>query len=464
MEKLPLCKFTTTYYNEETRNWIGFKCEEESLGYGFCIFHDENYLQDQNNRKEHEQRVTKELMDKVSNSITQKTALLCIGYYFPDNITIRGTFPKPVYFSESKFQQVDFVSAKFSDKANFGSAKFSDKANFSLAKFSGEEANFSLAKFSGGGTYFSLAKFSGGANFNSSEFSGGAYFYSTEFSGGAYFISAKFSGEANFDSAKFSGEANFSDTFKDGASFNYVLFEDGKKILFDGIDDLSNFSFMNTDITRVRFSDRARWGKEDKFKITDEEKLTKSESSPVSLGSVMAVYRNLRENYEYRLRYDEAGKFFIKEMELKRLYREEKNILADGTSSSYRVVQNGLFRRNFSLTGFYYHLSKYGEDLLRPTLVGIVIVFLSTLFWLTQSNPVHEPSLSHLIGLSQIGNHTQWYKSFERSLSDLIPLLPSGSHVEIGLLDYVIKIVGGALTFGLIAIALRRKFERKYTR
>ena len=36
----------------------------------------------------------------------------------------------------------------------------------------------------------------------------------------------------------------------------------------------------------------------------------------------MAVYRNLRENYEYRLRYDEAGKFFIKEMELKRKYRE----------------------------------------------------------------------------------------------------------------------------------------------
>jgi hypothetical protein len=36
--------------------------------------------------------------------------------------------------------------------------------------------------------------------------------------------------------------------------------------------------------------------------------------------------------------------------------------------------------------------------------------------------------------------------------------------VEIGLLDYVIKIAGGALTFGLLAIALRRKFERKYTR
>lgn len=37
-------------------------------------------------------------------------------------------------------------------------------------------------------------------------------------------------------------------------NFKYVLFEDGKKILFD-TKDLSNVSFMNTDITRVRFSD-----------------------------------------------------------------------------------------------------------------------------------------------------------------------------------------------------------------
>jgi len=69
------------------------------------------------------------------------------------------------------------------------------------------------------------------------------------------FSSTKFS-EADFGSAKFSGKADFSSVFiKDKVYFNYVLFEDGKKILF-GIEDISNFSFMNTDITRVRFSDR----------------------------------------------------------------------------------------------------------------------------------------------------------------------------------------------------------------
>ncbi|MBD0359379.1 MAG: hypothetical protein ICV56_01520 [Nitrososphaeraceae archaeon] len=55
-------------------------------------------------------------------------------------------------------------------------------------------------------------------------------------------------------------------------------------------------------------------------------------------------------------------------------------------------------------------------------------------------------------------------KSFERSFTDFIPLLPMGSEIKVEVIDYIIKIVGGALTFGLLAIALRRKFERKYTR
>jgi hypothetical protein len=56
---------------------------------------------------------------------------------------------------------------------------------------------------------------------------------------------------------------------------------------------------MNTDITRVRFSDRARWGKQDMFKVFEEELLEKElqrkTPNTVSSGSVMAVYRNLRE-------------------------------------------------------------------------------------------------------------------------------------------------------------------------
>ena len=395
------CQFTAIYWNYESKATVDYNCDskdEEVLDSGFCIFHDENYLQDKDSRKENEQNVRGKLMAKVLKSLEKREPLFCIGYFIP-SIRINDIFTNTVYFSKCKFQGV----------TNFDQAKFSE-ADFSSAEFS--EADFSSAEFSE-------------ADFSSAEFSKKADFGFAEFSGQANFSSAKFS-EADFSSAKFSGQADFSITFKD--NFNYVLFEDGKKILF-GIEDLSQFSFMNTDITRVRFSDRARWGKKDKFKVVEEEMLENSlivKHPPphhVSLGSVMAVYRNLRENYEYRLRYDEAGKFFIKEMELKRKYRE---ILSPDGSDTI-VKQNMWPRRNLSLTGLYYHLSRYGENLLRPTLVGIAIIVSSTLFWLMQSNPIHEPSFSHIVGFSQIGNSTQWQKAFERSFADFLPLLPLGS-------------------------------------
>jgi hypothetical protein len=132
-------------------------------------------------------------------------------------------------------------------------------------------------------------------------------------------------------------------------------------------------------------------------------------------------------------------------------------------------------RRNlFALTGWYYHLSRYGESIWRPTLAGLVIVFLSTLFWSMQENPELEASLpifqsndatnnvtSKFVGFDKFGEGAHWLKASERSIADFIPLLPLGSNVQVGIIDYVIKIVGGAVTFGLIAIALRR-FERRY--
>jgi hypothetical protein len=69
---------------------------------------------------------------------------------------------------------------------------------------------------------------------------------------------------------------------------------------------------------KERIYDNRRRGIKDKLK---DEKGT--ETHDVSLELVLSVYRNLRENYEFRLRYDDAGKFFIKEMELKRKYREK---------------------------------------------------------------------------------------------------------------------------------------------
>jgi hypothetical protein len=146
-------------------------------------------------------------------------------------------------------------------------------------------------------------------------------------------------------------------------------------------------------------------------------------------------------------------------MELKRKYRE----VPSKEDSSLEIKQNNWFRRNlFSLTGWYYHLSRYGESIWRPTLAGIAIIFLSTLFWLIQINPNTEPSFTNTVGFANATKITVWQTAFERGIADFIPLLPLGSNIKVGIIDYVIKIIGGAVTFGLIAIALRRRFERRY--
>ena len=93
-----------------------------------------------------------------------------------------------------------------------------------------------------------------------------------------------------------------------------------------------------------------------------------------------------------------------------------------------------------------------------------------------QENPTLEPSLpiihsvsndtsnvtSKFVGLDKIGESTHLLKALERSIADFIPLLPLGSNIKLGVIDYVIKIVDEAVTFGLIAIALGRRFERRY--
>jgi hypothetical protein len=48
-------------------------------------------------------------------------------------------------------------------------------------------------------------------------------------------------------------------------------------------------------------------------------------------------------------------------------------------------------------------------------------------------------------------------------MADFLPLLSMSDKIEsVGVVDFIIKIIGGAVTFGLIAIALRRRFERRF--
>ena len=78
----------------------------------------------------------------------------------------------------------------------------------------------------------------------------------------------------------------------------------------------------------------------------------------------LSVYGNLRENDEFRMRYDYAGEFFVREMEMKRNYKSTWN----EKTQMYIFSRKSWLVRNLSLTGWYYNLSKYGQSVSRPLL------------------------------------------------------------------------------------------------
>jgi uncharacterized protein YjbI with pentapeptide repeats len=497
------CQYKIKYFPNKS-----FECINDALpGKEYCLFHDKYFLQDKNH-PDNEQIAIKGFKAKIYDHISNHKHIECIGYWLPDfemgNILAQLGFDKPEFrisvdLSKCHFKKANFSGCKFLRGAQFNEAEFSDEANFADVELYGQIS-------------FNNSTFFATANFSSAKFSENneADFVGTKFSD-VYFFGTKFHGGANFQTARFSGEAIFVNTaFNNVTYFNYTIFENPNKIFFgahttadeDPIEDMSRVSFINTDITKVRFTDKVVWGGKDKFTIIEED-WVKNRITKLTFDGVLSVYRNLRENYEYRLRYDEAGTFFIKEMELKRKYRK---IYSINSERGYDIKENSFLRRNlFSLIGWYRILSNYGESLLKPTVVGMLIIFFFTFLFVTQSHPYLAPSLSDIfttkinttksntsnilqssgkntnvtneasikpntttiskfIGLNQLGNFTHWQKSFERTTGDFIPLLSTPSDIKIGLIDFIIKIIGGAITFGLIAIALRRRFERKYTR
>ena len=229
----------------------------------------------------------------------------------------------------------------------------------------------------------------------------------------ANFGFVQFTQEANFSGAQFTKEALFSEakfTASPRLNFTSVRIDNQEHFVLP-INDLSQVTFANTDISRVRFGVDAVWG--DKSKIRDEREIesqlkTNDVAKGIKLGDILSVYRNLRDNYEFNMRYTEAGKFFVREMEINRLYRtisshswknvfrlkwRIKEIRLLELNNTTLLAQNDWINRNLSLTGLYYHLSRYGESFSRPALFGIGIVLFSTLLWLTQPNPAADFSI-----------------------------------------------------------------------
>jgi hypothetical protein len=375
------CKFKEEYWEFEAEGLVKFKCAEPAVKNGFCIFHHPKYW------RENKTQVTEAFYEKVDTTKRDRKKLLCIGYNLP-SIKVRGEFRSPVFFSKTKFHR----------KADFSKTKFFREVGFPLA-----------------------------------EFSKGADFSHTNFYGVADFFNAKFSGKARFDFAKFSERAFCTSLRTDSRDdptlfFNNVEF-DKPELVIIGRYNMANTSFLMTDVTKIYISDKVNWGSD--RRIFDERRADAGEDH-VYYEHVATVYRRLRQNLESKMRYVEAGRFFIGEMECKRKSVRVKNPVL-------RWIRTNIL----SALAWYKYMSKYGESYSRVILwIALTPTVAALLKTVTQTLHPHQ-FITNLL------------QNLQNSIFAFFQLKTDTSE-ELGL-----RIIS-LLFMGQLYISLRRQFERRY--
>jgi len=469
------CKYKYLYIDRGIKTYV---CEEDAVKDGLCIFHHPEYWRE--HEDEVRKKFMEKVEDASNNKkplfcisynlpkINLSKKKFEAPVYFAEAI-----FHEGAKFCEAEFSSAaDFSDVAFLSVADFFRAKFQYIVDFAYAKFS--EADFSRVTFSSradfSGAMFSLADFSATtflsrAEFGKTTFSSRADFFKTKFSEAnffgawfseAYFIGATFSGAVAFDGVKFLGEVLFNQTtFLDAVSFvdsdfspdvleksldpyNCILFKHAnfemqERVVFDGC-NMERVSFICTDLERIKFRN-VKWKN---FKIYDEKlfllKRSKEEArgksdkekeknlvdiiigEDLTLDNVLAIYRALRENYDYCLRYDESGKFFVNEMRLK---KRLSNFVEKIIMSAYEL------------------LCLYGESYTRTIIWILATISLFALARLYMNAPID--SLDSL-KISTAAFFQLYYNSDPLTLTERLISIP---------------------ILGSLYISLKRKLERK---
>ena len=230
--------------------------------------------------------------------------------------------------------------------------------------------------------------------------------------------------------------------------FRDVVAKCPKLIRFDG--NVSNVSFLNTDLKEASFGSmitwlpqtshgsRAIWDR--KCRIHDEKILESGTLDPaLNLENVRSVYRDLRDNFDRQLRYDVAGGFFVREMEVGRKYRIDEN---------GRAVPKPICRRALTWHAAYNVLAEYGQSLGRPALfLALMFAAGSLLLWCGTGVP-HGLEIPCEDGPDD---------SAFRALTAMVPL-PLPGHLA-SPADIILKIIALPAVATLL-IGLRRRFEK----
>jgi len=471
---------------------------------------------------------------------------------------------KVIFDNKTTFDEksvTDFSHAEFKDELSFSNITIENITHFDYAVFGDESSVYFINDTRiNADIYFTHCRFDNRANFTGCKFLKKTDFTYCRFK--QVYFNNGFLTDVNFHGTEFM-ESDFTDTvlgicdfylcsfnvarfahtiFTERADFKFVIFQSGETVLFD-VEDISKVSFMNTDISKVRFGDDLYWGRQDR--VVDENNLQINERSYVlfkwndvlinqvvkkrvarflaallnlswiahdatiwnstdsniikilstsgnqsislvlddnqmsvivyqnkiekayqvliernrlparsfkkewfvyskvlKLSAVVSIYRNLAKNYENSLRYEDADKFYRREMEVRRYYREVNS------KSVIVVKKNSRLRRNLSLTGLYHLLFDYGLDYLRPIALIIVLALIPVLYALWLGNQTLTPDFS-INGVSDVLNVTS-------------SSIASTFGVENQPLEgYIIGVITIPAIIVILVITLKRKFQRK---
>ncbi len=460
------CEYEYEYGDTRTGEHQDYFCNRSRiLSSNFCKFHDKHYFQT------HKKDVRELFLKELKEEQDQSKPIFFIGCNVPsvevNSINqnrsvyfINAKFHGGVKFFDIQFKTVDFTNATFcgdfhvmnvdtSEKFRFVSVKFNNpknsKVEFRMCNL--ETSDFSLTTFYT--LLFLYCKFNH-SKFRMCTFRDKLSIDDCTFTGKTNFSDCEFLGESIFSLSSFHANTTFQYTnFIHPTRFHHVDFEKQQLVIFT--EDLSKVSFIGTDITRIKFDGNTIWGEPDKYVIFDASKLINNVEES-DLSAVLAVYRNLRENYEFQLMYEEAGQFFVKEMELKRIYFQDAN---DKNRTKIKK-----WRRYFSLANCYNILSNYGESFKR------VSVFSFALFSSALAYFFIHPDINTINQIKPLGDIDYAMYLWNNPLYRLEISLERtfGSFLQINnvrLADYIVRIASLPI-LGAMFIVLRRRFERRF--
>lgn len=467
------CEYIQGYINPETKQHDEYSCPRECVATSsFCKFHDDSYFE------ENQPEIRRDFLEELDRH-DGADSIYFIGCNIP-SFNIAGTRQhRKIYFNDATFHGrvrlssircsiIDFTDAMFhndlkifnsnADMIIFYNMRFAQNAENqnNIDGNNPEEIVNTNIEFESCGfkkIEFSMTTMPKNLLFKNCNMDH-SKFIECEFNGTFSMIGCVFTEKIDFTGSKFLMHAIFSQTafndtvtfqhvhFKNITEFHGVNFQKQKTTIFQG--DLSNVSFLNTDISRIRFDVDTKWDKDNKYVIFDERNISHCKSS---LNSVLAVYRNLRENYEFQLMYEEAGKFFVREMDLQRIYYQDKT----GKITRKKIHQY------ISLSYCYKKLSNYGEDLNKILVCG-VLLFLGTFvyFFCFPDIDGSKTDLSDTYRSKISTDH--WYRAqitLERTFGAFFQINKDG------IADYIVRIASLPI-LGMMFIALRRKYERRF--